>query len=603
MDRGISTEDLDATVAGPRNAAVRKAVFALPGLLVVGADVLSRRKLLAEYTREAWIQYLLFALLSVLLWGALTYAATRSRRWVRWSAMALLGLTAFASGVQLYTAIRYGTYLSWRVAVMGSALVPPFTRYFKQELLFVFAIVGPVVAILVAARKAELRPRASKLALGLGAAALVFAVARGSPTAGWDNGAPPDVLYLAAVGALARSKVTGHDIMTALPHLPGARSPRSVPALPPGKRSVILIVTESVRATDYGATHGVSLRQMRAVDSSTAISLAVLWSGLSPGDTREALHSAPLLWEYARAAGMGTGFWTAQNLLFANSGRWLEGIPFDRSVSATEVEPYATYQCGADDGNILDRALGDIASLKRPYLGVIQLSNTHFPYWIDEADAPETSAARAARGGKDDEADVPFRYKDAIRRQERYLTRFLGALRARGDDAVVIFVSDHGEAMRERGAVGHTWSLYDEEIRVPFWIDGLRPEEQASLQKLEQVPLTTLDVVPTVLDLMGLWDHLGELRAPMPGESLLRGGSPDRPTFLTNCSGVHWCATRNWGAMRGTLKLIATEDEPGGWRCFDVARDPGETRDLGLEPCAELRPLAERPGRPFDPRN
>jgi hypothetical protein len=585
---------------------VRGAVrYVAPGLIALLWDVLARRKLLADYTKEALVQYVLFALLSVVLWGALLYAAATGRRFFRWAAIALLAVVAFSFGVQLYTAIRYGTYLSWRVAVMGNALVPPFTPLLRQELLWIATIALPVALVVLLARPSQERPRASKIALGAGAVAFVFAVARGSPTAGWDNGAPPDVLYLAAVGALARSKVKGDDIMTTLRHLPGARTPRSVPELPPGKRSVILIVTESVRATDYVASPGrVLLRQMRAVDSSTAISLAVLWSGLSPGDTREALHSAPLLWEYARAAGMRTGFWTAQNLLFANSGRWLEAVPFDRLLSATDVDPYATYQCGADDGIILDRALADTAPLPRPYFGVVQLSNTHFPYWIDESDAPETTAARAARGGeKDDEADVPFRYKDAIRRQERYLTRFMTALRARGDDAVVVFVSDHGEAMRERGAVGHTWSLYDEEIRVPFWIDGLRDQERASLQKLEQTPLTTLDVVPTVLDLLGVWDHLGELRAPMPGESLLRGGSPDRPTFLTNCSGVHWCATRNWGAMRGTLKLIATEDEPGGWRCFDVARDPEEKRDLGLDACADLRTLAEGPGRPFDPRN
>jgi hypothetical protein len=43
------------------------------------------------------------------------------------------------------------------------------------------------------------------------------------------------------------------------------------------------------------------LMQMRSVDSTTAISLGVLWSGIAPESGREALHSAPLVWEYAAA--------------------------------------------------------------------------------------------------------------------------------------------------------------------------------------------------------------------------------------------------------------------------------------------------------------
>ena len=48
------------------------------------------------------------------------------------------------------------------------------------------------------------------------------------------------------------------------------------------------------------------------------------------------------------------------------------------------------------------------------------------------------------------------------------------------------------------------------------------------------------------------------MRAKIPGTSLLRGGSsPDRALLLTNCTELWQCAFRNWGAMRGTRKLIA----------------------------------------------
>jgi hypothetical protein len=49
--------------------------------------------------------------------------------------------------------------------------------------------------------------------------------------------------------------------------------------------------------------------------------------------------------------------------------------------------------------------------------------------------------------------------------------------------------------------------------------------------------------------------------------------------------------------MRGTRKVVATEDEKGPWRCFDIAEDPNETRDLGPAACGDLSAIAEGDAR------
>ncbi len=187
--------------------------------------------------------------------------------------------------------------------------------------------------------------------------------------------------------------------------------------------------------------------------------------------------------------------------------------------------------------------------------------------------------------------------------------RFLKAFKKRPEAAhtVIIYVSDHGEQMREKGAVGHTGTLYDPEIRIPFWIDApegtLTAAERESLVRLRTAPLLSIDILPTLLDLMGVWDAQGlaPFRARMPGASLLRGGTPtNTPTVLTNCTELWACAFKNWGAMRGTRKLIANQADHA-WLCFDVATDPTESHDLGVEACRDLVPLAEGKGkgRPF----
>ena len=416
--------------------------------------------------------------------------------------------------------------------------------------------------------------------------------------------------------------------MTELAYLPTTRAPLPVPPLsakPARPRNVVLVVDESVRAKDYASAYDPActtnvftneaapkrfgFRQMRAVDTTTAISIAVMWSGLAPTASRAALHEAPLVWEYASAAGIDSAYWTSQNLLFANAGRWLDGMPVSRFVTGTEIEPYASYQCGADDAKVVDLALAGTAAMREPYFAVVQLSNTHFPYWIDEDDAPFTRAGKAARGDtKDENAALYDRYRDAIRRQDKEVARLVRALRGRAkgvaDRTVVVFLSDHGEQLGEYKEIGHANSMHDVELHVPMWIDApsgaLTASEAASLRALEGVPLTILDVMPTLLDLLGVWDapEIAGFRARMPGASLLRGGSPPgRAVVITNCTEIFACATKNWGALRGLRKLATTQDEGGPWRCHDLGVDPDETRDLGEAACADLLAVAEGDGR------
>jgi arylsulfatase A-like enzyme len=268
------------------------------------------------------------------------------------------------------------------------------------------------------------------------------------------------------------------------------------------------------------------------------------------------------------------------------------------------IEPDATYEIGADDGKLVDFALSDIGKLKEPFLAIVHLSNTHFPYKIDPELMPFTPQEEATGPGWENE--ILNRYQDSIYLQDRALGRFLTKLRERGSKDVVLYISDHGEQMREKGAVGHTGTLFEQEIHVPFWISAapgtLTSDEEKTLRALKDAPITQLDVFPTVMDLLGLWDapEIARFKPKIAGESLLRGGStPDRPLLLSNCTELWACAFKNWGAMRGTRKLIAHQGDRA-WNCYDVATDPLEERRLDIESCKDLVPLAEgQGGRPF----
>lgn len=604
-------------MAIPRKSHVRarKAIavglMVVPGLAIVFGDIVRRHETLTMFTSRETRVYVFWCLLSAALWGAVVHMAMLRRGLVRWWARVLLVAgAALAVGGQAYIFARYQAYLDHRAALVGTTMLPSVGQQLWSDRYSFLAIIGPplLFAILVpfASRHVGRWRRSDALfALDLSTAAIVIAM---FGSVGDNQGAPPDVLYVSAMGQLARAHWDHNETVERI-H-PGPRSPIPVPpitAKPPVKRNVVFVITESVRAqsvcvaydehckwtpfSNVLAPNRLPLLQMRALDSTTAISLAIMWSGHFPTESRKDLHSAPLIWEYLKAANLDGTYWTSQNLLFGNSGTWIASVPLVKTVSATQLEPDATMELGADDGKLVDYALGDMDGVREPYLEVVHLSNTHFPYKVDGAYSPFQPEAMI--GGPGYENEIRNRYQDSIYLQDVAVARLIKGIRARpeGDRTIIVFVSDHGEQEREKGAVGHTGTLWDWEIRIPFWIDAppgtLTREEEESLRNLRDTPVTSLDVFPTLLDLMGILDapELAELEKPLAGRSLLRGGSdPNRLIKLTNCSELWACAFRNWGSMKGTKKLIAHQGDHA-WGCYDFAADPEEETDLGVDAC------------------
>jgi hypothetical protein len=597
----------------------------LPGLVNVAVDFARRHEQILHFGRKQTAMYVGWATVGVILWGALVYLAMARGTWVKWwGRLLLVAGGALALGGQTYIFSRYGAYLDHRAALVGTSMLPSIGQQLWSDRWGFAAALAPPV--LFAGTVPFLSPffRIGRgdafFALDLITFAIVVSL---FGNVGDDQVATPDVLYVSAMGQLARAHWDHNETVERI-H-PGPRTPIALPPLvahQAAPRNVLFVITESVRAqstcvaydphckwtpfSNAATPERFGLTQMRALDSTTAISLAIMWGGLLPTAPRADLHSAPLLWEYAKAAGFHTAYWTSQNLLFGNSGTWISSVPLERTVNATQIEPDATMEIGADDGKLVDYVIGDMPNVAEPFVEVVHLSNTHFPYKVDDRYSPFVPQEEASGPGYENE--IRNRYQDSIYLQDIAVARLVRAVRATpaGDHTVIVFVSDHGEQMREKGAVGHTGTLWDEEIRIPAWIDAppgtLTESEARSLRLLERTPLTNLDVLPTLLDLMGVWDDpaLDPVKRPMPGHSLLRGGSPPAtPIAMTNCSELWACAFRNWGAISGTRKLLAHEGDHA-WGCFDVERDPHELDDLGQQACADLVPLAERQrGRPF----
>lgn len=599
-------------------------ILALPAVLVVLLDARIRGERLITLSPLYVLSYAAAVVESGVLWGLLLYVASARRGALRWvAAAAFVALATMALGGQVYFHRAYSTYLNLDATLFGTSVSASVFGQLKADgRNFLSSIALPFAAAvaLLWLGRAWLRPRRARPALAarvLLPAALV-AVFLIPCSYRRVQASTPDVIYFHALGGLIKQLASGR---TAAQVRPGLRAPQALPAVAarpavPG-RNVIFILTESVRfdascsehaercpsapETNAAAPARLPLLQMRSNSSTTAIQLAVLWSGLQPTAPREALHAAPLLFDYAHAAGMDSAYWTSHHMMFANSRLFVQDLPTVHQCGATDLDPLADIDLGGRDELLTARVEAELPTLREPFFGVVHYGNTHTPYRVDPAVSPFQPSI-VSKDPADNEGYQNF-YRNAVFLQDRTVGEMIRFIRAQpfGARTVIVFTSDHGEAFREHAQLGHTGSVLDEEIHVPFWIDAppglLTDAEAAALAGARERLSFHTDVTPTVLDFLGLWDapELAGHRSAMIGHSLVRAPTPEPPPVLelSNCSGIWGCAFRNWGLMRGPRKLEAREWD-NRWHCYDVLADPREAQDLGPEGCGDLPAVAQR---------
>jgi hypothetical protein len=371
--------------------------------------------------------------------------------------------------------------------------------------------------------------------------------------------------------------------------------------------SVLYVITESVRADEYVSPEveallptRVMLQEMRSTSSYTAISMSVLLTGRPQLGPREPIAGAPDLFDFARATrssdgrAMSAHYWSAHLPSFFER----EDVPraVDSYLDAVMMmgHPLEDVEEAVSAG--MDRRLSDecrarIAQLAPPYLAIVHFSGTHEPYFFDEATAPHRPFGRVVtwKGME----DLRRSYQNAILELDRSVAACVRAFldAQRGAPHVVVLTSDHGESFGDHWAIHHGQHLYDEQIHVPSFVyaggGALSADEERALVSAEHAGLTHFDLLPTILDALGVLDHFAVegARAAMPGRSLLRP-APATPAALpiTNCSAMWRCPLDAWGVLMGDRKLTAQVWD-GAWRCMELA---GGEHEVDLAECRDL---------------
>jgi membrane-anchored protein YejM (alkaline phosphatase superfamily) len=238
---------------------------------------------------------------------------------------------------------------------------------------------------------------------------------------------------------------------------------------------------------------------------------------------------------------------------------------YDRLEDAGAIGGHRVSSFGVDEPATVARILEWIDALPagRPFFVTYLPIAGHHPY-----DTPEPGPL-VERGEID-------RYRNALRYADAALGSLVDGLDARGRlrDTLWIVYGDHGEAFGQHdGNVGHTFQLYDENVRVPLVIaapglirDQIRVQRVASL----------IDTTATALDLVGAGGPIVS-----QGQSLL-GAEARMALFFADYS-------RGLVGLRdGPLKFIDELDSTHA-RLFDIARDPDERRNIAADRAGDVK--------------
>ena len=246
---------------------------------------------------------------------------------------------------------------------------------------------------------------------------------------------------------------------------------------------------------------------------------------------------------------------------------------------------------------VVDSALAFLRSRRGlPTFLYVHTMDPHVPYAppapFDRMFEPLPTAEHPARDPRTDYKEPLDRermiaqYDGDIAFGDREFGRFVRELKAAGlyDDALVVFLADHGEEFLDHGRWLHGRSLFDELVRVPLVVK-FPGNRGAGRRVAEQVQ--GLDVVPTVLEAhgraarpatsaggrcSGRWPRAGRSRAPR---------SPRSPTAASWPTGCARRATSTSAASAPTTTSSTSTSR----------RDPGEQASVaGQNPAARAPP-------------
>lgn len=173
---------------------------------------------------------------------------------------------------------------------------------------------------------------------------------------------------------------------------------------------------------------------------------------------------------------------------------------------------------------------------------------------------------------------IQTNYRREVEYVDEYLGRVFELLDEHDlyDDSLIVFTSDHGEALGEHGSIGHVQNVYDEMIHVPLVVKLPAGHERSEdLAARANAVVAHIDVVPTICEVLDIPVLPGN-----QGDSLFSlevGSSSGRPVI----SQTHPPQAKRlvYGLRDDRYKMVYVESEEA-FEMYDLWSDPGELENV-----------------------
>ena len=289
--------------------------------------------------------------------------------------------------------------------------------------------------------------------------------------------------------------------------------------------------------------------------------------------------------------GWATGAAIANSVIYGAESEFDRGFEVFAGLHGPNDRP--SKLVGADV--VVDSALAFLRSRRGlPTFLYVHTMDPHVPYEppppFDRMFEPLPTPGHPARDPRTDYKEPLDRermvgqYDGDVAFGDREFGRFVRELKAAGvyDDALVIFLSDHGEEFLDHGRWLHGRTLFDELIRVPLVVK-LPGNRGAGTRVAGQVQ--GLDVVPTVLEAAGL-----PVPADVGGQPLQRmlGREAKPRSAISEISHRGFVAH---GVRTDGDKYIRRFSPDDDELYFDLRQDPKEKTSLAAEKPGRVRTL------------
>ncbi len=320
---------------------------------------------------------------------------------------------------------------------------------------------------------------------------------------------------------------------------------------------------------------------------------------------------------------LNRGFATMSNLAGSEVGLLSK---FDKGVARIKRALTGRYQKAHESRVLFREVMGWLTARRRradPFYLYVHSDETHAPYlpaaryraslggfprgrmWAINQDKYEYITGRV-RMTDEDFRDLRFLQCAEMLCLDEWFGRLLRHLERLDmlEHTVVVVMADHGDNIGEHGLMRHGLCLYDTLIRVPLIVYGPGRIPAARVRQMVQL----IDLPPTFTKLAGL--NAEEAEREFQGRDLVaaveRGEAapfvvselyrppPDPfvgrvPEYLPEFKRRFDRVLRSW--RTATAKLIWSSN--GDHELYDLACDPGETKNVASERADEVRRLED----------